>query len=61
MGCSVSRAHKTWSRLFEFEQEWEGGGVGVGAYPRRALIRSWALIGINKPSDHRRISGRHYV
>ena len=60
MGCSVSRAHKTWSRLFEFEWDWEGGGVGVGAYPRRALIRGWALIGINKASDHRLISGRHY-
>ena len=32
-------------RLFEFD--WEGGGLGVVAYSRWALIPGWAHIRIN--------------
>ena len=56
MGCSVSRANKTWSRLFEFEREWEEEGGG-GRLSEKGSNSSWALIRINKASDHRRISG----
>ena len=34
-------------RLFEFEWERKGDGVGVGAYSRWALIQGCALIRIN--------------